>query len=368
MLASAKKLFIDFISFGSRTVFSSEVNQQIVVSNLFSFIGYTLTITLGISSLLNHEFQLGLGLLLAGAIFAFGHFLNGVTKIPFAQKLSVAILMVCLLSLMVYLVAFGGYKNTGPLWVFIVPPIMFYFCGLKQGCLYLFIFVLIISCILFLPFEFIEVADYPLEFKTRLLMSFLTVTLLFGFYEYSREKSIERIQTLSDRFERQAMQDSLTKIPNRRGITDYIKHECERAKRSGKPLSFLLCDIDYFKSVNDNYGHDAGDYLLEQISMLFKKNIRKQDKVARWGGEEFLFLLPETTADEAFILAEKLRIKLSQTSFKFKKHSFSVTMSIGVEMLRGSNFDKAISHADKALYEAKKAGRNNTQPHPEAQF
>lgn len=221
---------------------------------------------------------------------------------------------------------------------------------------------------LFFPDNLLLATIYGNELKLRLFLSFITVTILFGFYEFSRQESIKRIQKLSDMYEQQAMHDTLTHLPNRRGMKEYIQHEYDRSLRSGKTLSFLLCDIDYFKQINDVYGHDAGDFILLKVAELLRGTIRKQDKIARWGGEEFLFLLPETNLNEAYLIAEKLRILLSKTNFIYNNKHLKVTMSVGAEALEDKNIDQAINTADKLLYQAKQAGRNQTYPRVNSEF
>lgn len=368
MLFKAKTVFVTFLKRGTSREIPTEKNQRIFVANLFSFIGYLLTGVLSINAFFNNEMALGISLFVSAMLFSFGHYLNGATLVSNPLKISSVLIVLCLMVLMIYLVYAGGHSNTGPLWIYLVPPVLFYFGGLKHGSLLLSAFTTIITIMLFFPDNLLLATIYGNELKLRLFLSFITVTILFGFYEFSRQESIKRIQKLSDMYEQQAMHDTLTHLPNRRGMKEYIQHEYDRSLRSGKTLSFLLCDIDYFKQINDVYGHDAGDFILLKVAELLRGTIRKQDKIARWGGEEFLFLLPETNLNEAYLIAEKLRILLSKTNFIYNNKHLKVTMSVGAEALEDKNIDQAINTADKLLYQAKQAGRNQTYPRVNSEF
>ncbi|MBN2809515.1 MAG: GGDEF domain-containing protein [Deltaproteobacteria bacterium] len=158
---------------------------------------------------------------------------------------------------------------------------------------------------------------------------------------------------------RLSRQDPLTKLFNRRAIYEILDVEIARFERSRSPFSLLLTDIDYFKKFNDQYGHDCGDTVLKMLSETFKNMIRKQDKIARWGGEEFLIILPETETEGAFRLAEKLRQTIADTVFEHNGIKLNITMSFGVsQYIPSADIDTSVKAADKALFRAKKAGRN----------
>ena len=185
------------------------------------------------------------------------------------------------------------------------------------------------------------------------------MTFLSAFYEHSRQTSFNIVKDLSDKFEKQAQQDILTRLPNRRGIQQFIEFESARARRQKKPLTLILCDIDRFKRVNDQYGHDGGDVVLKHVSDLFKASIREQDGVARWGGEEFLFVLPDTEESNAVVLAEKVRETLATSPVELQQKKVVITASFGVAQIDfEQGLDKALTLADKALYKAKEKGRN----------
>ncbi|MCL1911958.1 MAG: diguanylate cyclase [Leptospirales bacterium] len=163
--------------------------------------------------------------------------------------------------------------------------------------------------------------------------------------------------------EKLTVTDQLTGISNRRGFDNRIDLEWRRAMREDTPISILLLDIDKFKEYNDTYGHQQGDVLLQTLAKIIAKSLRRSiDFVARWGGEEFVVLLQNTGLSGALILAERIRTNVENTVILCEDGTKTkVTVSIGVNTQvpeRGSLCDNFIAKADKALYEAKKTGRN----------
>jgi diguanylate cyclase (GGDEF)-like protein len=160
-------------------------------------------------------------------------------------------------------------------------------------------------------------------------------------------------------FAQLSITDPLTGLLNRRYIQERLVEEINRSGRSSEPLSFLMLDVDEFKSYNDRFGHPAGDEALRIVGTILKETVRGADVAARYGGEEFSILLPETSSMEAAVIAERIRSRVEQTEFPNRK----VTVSIGVatfsESISTSN--GLISAADQALYRAKEQGRNNVQ-------
>jgi diguanylate cyclase (GGDEF)-like protein len=265
--------------------------------------------------------------------------------------------------LMIFLVYSGGVDNTGPLWIFIVSPVSLFLLGLKRGLIEISIFFLIICFIFFLPYDIFSNAVYPINFKVRLVYVFVTVTFLSACYEYFREESYKETLVISKQYERLASTDQLTKLCNRRSVLMMMEKESSRISRNNESMSIILCDVDHFKQVNDQYGHNAGDKVLIRLGEIFTKTIREQDTVARWGGEEFLFLLPQTTAKNAEVLAHKVHNELTKESVHYEGTDIKITVSMGIaQMAANQDIHEVINQADKYLYEAKHAGRNQTMP------
>ncbi|MFO7840390.1 MAG: GGDEF domain-containing protein [Desulfosalsimonadaceae bacterium] len=153
--------------------------------------------------------------------------------------------------------------------------------------------------------------------------------------------------------------DPLTKLANRRHFETRIRELVSVARRKSQPLSLIMTDIDHFKAVNDNYGHDAGDRVISGYSDLMMQGVRLEDLVARFGGEEFILLLPASRIDQAWEVAERLRTELSAADLI--GNGVFVTASFGVSALKaGESIEDFIKRADKALYQAKQQGRNQT--------
>lgn len=153
--------------------------------------------------------------------------------------------------------------------------------------------------------------------------------------------------------------DPLTRLPNRRAFIETTQHQASVAARSGKPLSLAIADIDKFKAFNDEYGHDGGDFVLKEVANLFRERLRQQDIVARWGGEEFVFMLPNTSVDDARHVMEKVRAELAGRRFEFNGHHFAITSTFGIAAYDwAGDLDAALKSADDALYQGKQKGRN----------
>lgn len=179
----------------------------------------------------------------------------------------------------------------------------------------------------------------------------LTNTLL-------REEIQER-QKVEEKLIQLATIDPLTSIPNRRKFDEVLEYEMNRETRYKNELSLIFCDLDYFKKINDQYGHKIGDDVLKAFARVVSENIRKTDVIARWGGEEFAILLPETSIMVAARTAEKLRRETEQCGFPHVGH---ITASFGVtQYIEGDSEASLINRADDALYKAKKNGRNRVE-------
>ncbi|MBI2026449.1 MAG: GGDEF domain-containing protein [Deltaproteobacteria bacterium] len=155
--------------------------------------------------------------------------------------------------------------------------------------------------------------------------------------------------------------DGLTQIYNKKYLMEYLDNEFIRCRNLKKNLSLILFDLDFFKKINDTYGHLAGDYVLREVCSLLKLDFfRGDDVLGRFGGEEFMVILPETNLQAACVLAERIRVKVEAHSFVTEGHKINVTLSLGVSELDSSveTVTSFIKKADHALYNAKNSGRN----------
>lgn len=173
------------------------------------------------------------------------------------------------------------------------------------------------------------------------------------------EETNLEIQLAKQKLEGLARTDPLTHLLNRRGMEERIRYEIQRFKRYQKPFSVIISDIDNFKNVNDTWGHDCGDFVLKSVAELMGNIARKIDIVCRWGGEEFLLLLPETELEGGVTLAEKIKDLISITPYQFNDIDLQFSMTFGVSIFDGTkNVDDVIKEADEALYYGKNHGKN----------
>ncbi len=169
-------------------------------------------------------------------------------------------------------------------------------------------------------------------------------------------RDVTALKQAEEQLQRLSTTDPLTGAYNRRMFMDLLTKELQRSGRYGEPFSLLMFDIDYFKRVNDRYGHDAGDRVLQEVVRLSMETIRQADTLARWGGEEFMVLLPRTDGDMAYTMGERLRKRIAGYTFVDAGH---LTVSVGVTSCgRDDTLDSLLKRVDEALYTAKESGRN----------
>lgn len=181
-----------------------------------------------------------------------------------------------------------------------------------------------------------------------------------AFYDITEQKNYQHsLELINGLLEQQATTDNLTGVFNRQYFNSRLEAELERAKRYDSPVSLIIFDIDHFKRVNDDFGHLEGDNVLKDLSKLVKKKIRPTDLLARWGGEEFVVLVPEHNLATAFIFADRIRIIVENNDFTIPR---KVTCSFGVaEFEKSESLSDFLNRADHALYKAKEAGRNRVE-------
>jgi diguanylate cyclase (GGDEF)-like protein len=193
-------------------------------------------------------------------------------------------------------------------------------------------------------------------------------------FAYSRNSLIEEIVELAsmsiaglnlrEKLENESIRDSLTGLFNRRFMEVALERELHRAQRRNATLAVLMLDVDRFKLLNDSFGHDAGDAVLREVTECLKQSVRTEDVVCRYGGEEFVIILPEIDESLALERANKIRAAVNSLNIQFKGQSMrKISISVGLAMYpdHANSSDDLIRLADAALYEAKHAGRNQVQ-------
>ena len=183
--------------------------------------------------------------------------------------------------------------------------------------------------------------------------------------------SDESEKVFHDELYRMGVMDPVTNIYNKRYFIERLTQEFSLAKRNNTELSLLMIDLDFFKKINDTYGHLAGDFVLRKLSEIFSSMTRDEDIIARYGGEEFVAILPGSGEEGAVICAERIREKIAQAPLIFEGGTINITVSIGIATLDENNlfgsYEDFIQAADNCLYRSKKSGRNCTTCSSEAE-
>lgn len=267
--------------------------------------------------------------------------------------------IVLITALFLYLATAAIEDGAAIMWLFAYPPIIFYISESRVG---------VIACsggfaallVLFSPlggtlFETQYTASFRIVMVCALAFEMVSCYVL----DQSRRRSKLGLLKLAAEFEYAAKHDALTELANRREGHAQLSVEYERYLRNKRVFSILLMDIDLFKNINDTHGHQAGDRMIVQVANILRTQCRKVDTVVRWGGEEFLVVLPETDASEACQTGDRIREAIAGHSVEFEGHTLSTTISAGVATITHSeSIDRLLRRADEALYLAKTSGRN----------
>ncbi len=346
----------DIISDDYKTLI--KLKQKFIVT-LINHIGILFTFTFAIKSLIENHTTLSISLFSTTFILSINYFFIFKSKINLASNIIVYLFF----TLFIYLVYSGGVENSGILWVYAFPAIALILHNLKQGIIEILLFILSILAIFIFSNHINMIANYSYELKLHLISSLLLIFILTSIYEYSNNDMFIKMNQLSKKLEMTSTIDTLTNVYNRRGMYKYIKRTMMKTKETNSKFSLLLLDIDHFKKINDTYGHLAGDQVLKDTALIIRNTIRKDDIIARWGGEEFLILLPNTTKEESVNIAQKIRKNIKSKQYNFFKDKVFVTVSIGISEDNGScKIDNIVGEADKNMYIAKESGRDRVYP------
>lgn len=274
-----------------------------------------------------------------------------------------------------FLVALGSFKigesiyfqsivSPGSMWFVALPGAAILMGSIRSGICWLFISI---AATIGLYFHYdgtvayrvmennaaIHVYTFSLVFMIIALMSFLLMV------DYGRKQAVRRLEEAHRTMRDLATRDPLTGAFNRRYVCELLQREEDRASTDLRAFSVLLIDIDKFKSINDNFGHQAGDDVIKSVSAAISREMSEDECFGRYGGEEFICVVPAKDATGAMALAEQIRHRVSRIEFDGPLKLRSVTISIGVSEFRlGETFSATIARADAALYAAKEAGRN----------
>ncbi|WP_301898825.1 GGDEF domain-containing protein [Pseudidiomarina terrestris] len=200
----------------------------------------------------------------------------------------------------------------------------------------------------------------PISAEALIGVNVFNLSVVFGMFSYLGFIYVRAVSSANRKLNRLASTDGLTLLHNRRHLTELTEAEITRSERYEKPMSVLLIDIDHFKLINDLFGHLKGDEVLQHLAKLIRMELRQHDLIGRWGGEEFLVVLPETDITTAEQVAERIRAAISSFNWSDNlKKDMTVTLSIGVSQLApNETLNRILNRADKALYISKSCGRN----------
>ena len=240
-------------------------------------------------------------------------------------------------------------------WVLLIPILSHLLLGRRLGLWVSGFFMTAAAIIFYVKYRNVPDMMSALPIANMGIMA-LTILAFSHIYEITREQSENRLLKL-------AQTDPLTGLANRARLNEAFDQQLKLSQREGTPVSLIALDIDHFKSVNDRFGHDAGDLALEHVAQIFQSRIRATDLASRMGGEEFVILLHNSSTAQAMKVAQKIRHALEQEPLDYQGQTIAMTLSGGVAELGqdGHDLRSLISHADRCLYKAKASGRNRIE-------
>jgi diguanylate cyclase (GGDEF)-like protein len=283
----------------------------------------------------------------------------------FSQQLLILLLPFALMW------SLGGFANGSAvmIWAFFAPLAALFFLDLGSARRWFvaFIALLIFSALMDSWLQGLVRPMPPtlntLYFLMNMGMGFILISMVLYYFVKDRERAYQELQESQAHIQQMMMTDSLTGIPNRRHLEERFQEEILRLERYGESLSVMMTDVDFFKTINDRYGHGVGDEVLKAFAERLQGSLRATDFLARYGGEEFVALLPATDLDAALIMAERIRKEIKAS--RIEGHDIRLTSSFGVAQVRtGETPDEAMARADRAMYEAKHRGRDQVSAAP----
>ena len=268
------------------------------------------------------------------------------------------ILLTVFLSSFIYII---GNNYYGLFWFATYPPYAYFLLGRKKGHYATLIYSVIVFIYIYISYPSWEPALFGLHSFLNIFGTIVCIALMVIFYERSKEYAYENIMIKNKELEVMSVTDRLTGLYNRYKIDEVLYNSLKMSNNCENSFSIILADIDFFKSINDNYGHLVGDKVLVEIASIFRYSVTGSDIVGRWGGEEFLIICPEKNIIEANKIANVIKDKICRQDFGGLGQ---ITMSFGTAACsKGETIDSLIRKADNSLYKAKKEGRNRINSH-----
>ncbi len=244
-------------------------------------------------------------------------------------------------------------------WLCIFPPLTFFLLGRHRGMLATSMFIGVLTLLLAWRSATWPADSFGIETLLNVVFASICLIALVHYYEVSRNEVMQALATQHRQLLRLSVTDTLTGLYNRSKLDVILAQEIARSVRHQSPFSVILADLDFFKAINDNYGHIAGDEVLMSFAGILLQHCRELDVPGRWGGEEFLIICPHTDFSGARQLAERIRAAVASYEFS---HGKQLTVSLGVAcFIRDDDASTILKRADDALYRAKGKGRNRVE-------
>jgi diguanylate cyclase (GGDEF)-like protein len=258
----------------------------------------------------------------------------------------------------------GGISAPTASWLITGPVVAMFLGGVTTALFWLAMSCAAASVIYWLEVSGIALPAHPVTDMGLLYLIcdiglYVVIVVFVLLFELTKTQGFIKLEQALKIINELAIRDELTGSHNRRHLIKLIENEKDRTARLGSLFCLCLLDIDFFKRINDTYGHSAGDTVLREFALTVQRQIRESDSFGRYGGEEFLLMLPETSIDEAVMLAERVRLSIEKLGFSEISGDLLLTVSIGVaEFCTGESIAQTVARADEALYMAKSRGRN----------
>jgi len=276
-----------------------------------------------------------------------------------SRKSNLMLTLLVMVFLHFFWLVTGDVEWAGMLWCLVMLPLFFQLLGCKTGAKLVGGIALVSAVVLLWPESPLLATNYSLDMSYRFLLAYLVLSWISFMVEYVRIQTRQRLEEMQTFLDVQARTDELTGLANRRGFKEYLGESEQRREKGKGSFAVIIGDLDNFKQINDDHGHEVGDFVLQEIGHILQVLVRSEDLVVRWGGEEFLVLMADTDLQGAKILAEKIRQKIASTSVAVDGGLVTVTMSLGVDAQKPQgDLYSTLGSADKAMYEAKRRGRN----------
>lgn len=286
-----------------------------------------------------------------------------VTLIDFHRRHSIlfaaVVMMVLETVILIVLIWFVGFGDYVLVWIVIIPITSYFLLGRTGGRVFTIGVTIIVLLFILFRYPLWTTQGYSFVGVLNLGCAYLALVLMVSYYELTMQEALNNLKQKNHELARLSVTDKLTGAYNRIKLDAFLGSEIDHYRKTGKPFSIMIGDLDYFKLINDRLGHLVGDQVLKEIARIMVETIRETDICGRWGGEEFMIISPNTSLEGAVFLGEKLRRSI-ELYFIVRDHP--VTMSFGVaEFCPEDTVETLIKRADDALYRAKELGRNRVE-------